>query len=49
MVVTAYYSDGTNNVINDYEISNGSKLKKRSDFVTIKYKDKSQSKYYCRI
>ncbi len=40
MVVTAYYSDGTNNVINDYEISNGSKLKKDQTFVTIKYKDK---------
>lgn len=40
MVVTAYYSDGTNSVITDYEISNGSNLKKDQTFVTIKYKDK---------
>jgi len=40
MVVTAYYNNGTNKIITDYNISNGTDLKEGQKSITISYEDK---------
>lgn len=41
MEVTAYYTDGTSRVVNDYSISNANNLKSSQTSVTIKYENKT--------